>query len=386
MLREPLTRSQNELIVIANFVEVFLARENHDGLIGVNYLEKIQLPTLPSLWGAMLAHVDYVLMGAGIPRHIPKVLDQFSQGKAAELPLNLVGMDPSESYVTRFDPRDFSQGDVPWTERPKFLAIVASSVLANRLAKKGDGGIDGFIVEGPSAGGHNAAPRGVLKLNQDGEPVYGSRDQVDLEKFRALALPFWLAGSYGSPERVAEALSQGAVGVQVGTAFAFCEESDLSESIKAEVLQQSRDGCATVQTDPVASPTGFPFKVLQMEGTVSDTSVYEQRERVCDLGFLREGVRNADGKVIWRCPGEPVEQYLNKGGKVACTPGKKCVCNGLFANIGLGQHRKRTGAEAAMVTCGNEVHELSQFLPTPSARSYSAEQVVRYLLSAVACC
>jgi nitronate monooxygenase len=62
-----------ELIVAANFVEVHLAAEGHDGLVGVNYLEKIQLPTLASLYGAMLAGVDYVLMGAGIPRAIPGV-------------------------------------------------------------------------------------------------------------------------------------------------------------------------------------------------------------------------------------------------------------------------------------------------------------------------
>ena len=29
--------------------EVYLAKEGHDGLVVVNYLEKIQLPTLPSL-------------------------------------------------------------------------------------------------------------------------------------------------------------------------------------------------------------------------------------------------------------------------------------------------------------------------------------------------
>ncbi len=59
---------QLELLVAANFVEVFLAKEGHAGVVGINYLEKIQTPTLPSLFGAMLAGVDYVLMGAGIPR------------------------------------------------------------------------------------------------------------------------------------------------------------------------------------------------------------------------------------------------------------------------------------------------------------------------------
>jgi nitronate monooxygenase len=60
-------RSLVELRVVANFVEVFLAREGHDGLVGINYLEKIQIPHLSSIYGAMLAGVDYVLMGAGIP-------------------------------------------------------------------------------------------------------------------------------------------------------------------------------------------------------------------------------------------------------------------------------------------------------------------------------
>src|SRR3974390_873436 len=60
-----------ELTVVANFVEVFLAKEGHHGPVGVNYLEKIQLPTLPSLYGAMLAGVDYILRGPGSPRPIP---------------------------------------------------------------------------------------------------------------------------------------------------------------------------------------------------------------------------------------------------------------------------------------------------------------------------
>jgi nitronate monooxygenase len=57
-----------ELTVAANFVEVFLAKDGHGGMVGINFLEKIQLPTLASLYGAMLGGVDYILMGAGIDR------------------------------------------------------------------------------------------------------------------------------------------------------------------------------------------------------------------------------------------------------------------------------------------------------------------------------
>ena len=43
------------LLMLANFTDVYLAKEDHDGLVGINYLHKIQLPILPSLYGAMHA-------------------------------------------------------------------------------------------------------------------------------------------------------------------------------------------------------------------------------------------------------------------------------------------------------------------------------------------
>src|ERR1035437_1900826 len=61
-----------------NFVEVFLAREGHNNPVGINYLEKVQLPHLASVYGAMLAGVGYILMGAGVPLKIPGVLDRFA--------------------------------------------------------------------------------------------------------------------------------------------------------------------------------------------------------------------------------------------------------------------------------------------------------------------
>ena len=70
-----------ELMMLANFTEVLLAKEGHAGFVGINYLHKVQLPMLPSLYGAMLAGVDFVLMGAGIPMSIPGVLDQFARGE-----------------------------------------------------------------------------------------------------------------------------------------------------------------------------------------------------------------------------------------------------------------------------------------------------------------
>lgn len=378
------TQEEQELVVAANFVEVFLAKEGHDGVVGINYLEKIQTPTLASLFGAMLARVDYVLMGAGIPRAIPGVLDELADGHAVELPLNVLGAEADDHFVARFDPLRFSGGAIPWMERPKFLAIIASATLANMLARKASGRVDGFVIEGPTAGGHNAPPRGPAVSNDRGEPIYGERDVVDLEAIRALGLPFWLAGSFGSPQRIAEALDAGAAGVQVGTAFAFCEESGLTADIKRRVIEACRRRELDVFTDPVASPTGFPFKVLRLPGTMSESAQYETRQRICDLGFLRQAFRQNDGTVGWRCPGEPVATYVRKGGAAEDTCGRKCLCNGLLANVGLGQRRPNDQSELPLVTCGDDVPSIVQFLKSPEATSYSADDVVTHLLAGVA--
>src|SRR5262249_39059488 len=130
---------QVELLIAANFVEVHLAGEGHDGLIGINYLEKIQLPTLASLYGAMLAGVGDVLMGAGIPRSIPGVLDHLSRGETAELPIHVGGAGQNEMPVLRFGPANIFGSPPPLLKRPKFLAIVASATLASMLARKANG-------------------------------------------------------------------------------------------------------------------------------------------------------------------------------------------------------------------------------------------------------
>jgi nitronate monooxygenase len=371
-----------ELAVAANFVEVFLAKENHSGVVGINLLEKIQLPTLPSLFGAMLAGVDYVLMGAGIPRTIPGVLDQFSRGETAELKIDVTGAAPGTESVTRFDPAAFFGGPAPALRRPSFLAIISSAILAATLARKSTGRVDGFIVEGESAGGHNAPPRGPLQLSATGEPIYGPRDTPDIEKIRALGLPFWLAGAHATPDQLAAARSQGATGVQVGTAFAFCEESGVDPKLRADVIAMSRAGKTRVYTDPLASPTGFPFKVLQHPETLSDETRYTERSRLCDLGYLREAYAKPDGGIGYRCSGEPVGNFVRKGGTAEGAAGRKCLCNGLLATVGLGQTQGNGYEEAALLTAGQDVAHLTRYTSN-GATTYRAADVLRVLLSPV---
>jgi NAD(P)H-dependent flavin oxidoreductase YrpB (nitropropane dioxygenase family) len=368
------------LTVLANFVEVFLAKEGHSGLVGINYLEKIQLPTLPSIFGAMLAGADYVLMGAGIPRAIPGVLDKLAEGKSVELKIDVADAQPGEEFHSTFDPAAFCGGAAPKLKRPFFIGIVASATLAITLARKSSGAVNGFVVEGETAGGHNAPPRGALQLNEEGEPIYGPRDVPDLAKIRELGLPFWLAGSYGQPGKLAEAMRLGATGIQVGTAFAFCDESGINANLKRQAIELSRERKARVFTDPLASPTGFPFKVVQLPGTQSDARTNERRTRICDLGYLRHPYRAPDGRLGYRCPAEPVEDYVRKGGDPAEAEGRLCVCNGLVATVDLAQSRVDGRLELPLVTAGNEVASIAEFLAS-GHDFYSAAEVVQRLQS-----
>lgn len=373
-------RELQELCIVANFVEVSLAREGHDHPVGINYLEKIQIPHLPSLYGAMLAGVGYVLMGAGVPVRIPGALDRFAEHEPATYPLSVTGAHEGDNTLMTFAPRDFMECDLPPLTRPRFLAIVSSNILAVTMVKKANGRVDGFVIEGPSAGGHNAPPRGKLQLDEHGEPIYGERDQVDLAKIRELGLPFWLAGGYGAPEKLREAAAAGAAGVQVGTAFAFCEESSLRDDYKRAVLEKVASGAARVSTDALASPTGFPFKVVQLHDTISEPRAYAARPRICDLGYLREAYRMADGAIGYRCPAEPVNLYVSKGGRVEDTVGRQCVCNALLATIGQPQIRKGRRIELGLVTSGSGLNDIRRFMPADGS-AYKAADVISVLLN-----
>ena len=231
-----------ELCMVSNFVEVFLAKEGHKNPVGINFLEKVQMPHLASIYGAMLAGVGYVLMGAGIPLHIPGVLDLLAAHHAAEYKLSVTGAVQGQDTQMHFNPADYAEGPLPLLHRPKFLAIVSSNTLATTMLRRATGRVDGLVIESPTAGGHNAPPRGKLQLNENGEPIYGERDQVNIAELRTLGVPFWLAGGYGNPEKVREALDQGAAGVQVGTAFAFSQESGLRPDLKKSLLTQASHG------------------------------------------------------------------------------------------------------------------------------------------------
>jgi NAD(P)H-dependent flavin oxidoreductase YrpB (nitropropane dioxygenase family) len=372
-----------ELTVAANFVEVFLAKEGHRGTVGINYLRKIELSLPYACYGAMLAGVDHVLVGAGNPADLPALLDGLAALRPVALPVRVQGATSADGdFAVTFDPRGYAVPGDPPPRRPRFQAIVGSVDLAAALAADPATRPDGFVVEGSPAGGHNAPPRGPRRLDGVGQPVYDERDVVSPGELVPLGLPYWLAGGYGTPQGLAAAVAAGATGVQVGTAFAFCRESGMDAGCKAAVLELVRSGAEVpVRTDPRASPTGFPFKVIQLPGTLADEAVYAARTRLCDLGALRAPYRKADGGIGYRCPAEPVAVYERRGGgRAANTAGRRCICNGLVATAGFPQTRADGYVEPPIVTAGTDFTPVRELLHRAGPDGYTAADVVAYLL------
>jgi NAD(P)H-dependent flavin oxidoreductase YrpB (nitropropane dioxygenase family) len=368
-----------DAIVLASFIEVTLAKMGHRGMVGFNLLTKVQLSTAPSLLGAMLAGVDYVVMGAGVPTHIPGVLARLALGEPVVLPHSVTG-GASDNPATSlyFDPAPYLPSHA--LTQPRFLGIISSHVLATALAKRSNGSIDGFVVERPTAGGHNAPPRGSFEVDSEGNPRYGTRDVVDFEAIASLGKPFWIGGGITSAEHVRDAISLGASGVQVGTLFAYCNESGMDPELRRKVLDDVKTGPVSVKTSLRASSTGYPFKVASVSGTISDAKIYAERKRKCDLGYLREAYLKPSGSIGYRCAAEPVDAYERKGGSLESTEGSTCLCNGLMATCGLGQYRAGGHQEPPIVTSGDCINEIRHLLV--GRGSYSASDVIAHLQSA----
>lgn len=380
-----------ELLVACGFAEVWLAKEGHTGIILINFLMKMDLPLMYLLYGAILAGVDGVVIGAGNPAAMPAIVTGLARHQRVDLDVKVLYQGSGESFRLIFDPGLIADGRLtqqPVT-RPTFLAIVSHTELVQVLAGMGEGAPDGFIIEHNTAGGHNANPMGMLKKDELGQPIYGDADEPDMAIIAALGIPFWLAGGNDSAARLAAAKAIGARGIQLGSIFALADESGLTADYRDAILARLQDGddAALVRT-ATYSPTGFAFKVVQLPGTVADDKVYQQRRRVCDIGGLTQRVLSKpdeDGvrHLLRRCPAESVEAFVAKRGLEFKTTGIRCLCNGLLTTVGLGQMRRVNGdwaEEPAVVTLGNNLEGIRR-LSQNGKKHYQAAEVVRDILA-----
>ncbi len=353
-----------ELLIATAFAEVWLAKRGHQGKVLINFLHKVQLPLVYALYGAMLADVDGIVVGAGNPEGLPAVCTRLTRHQPITTEHALLYRESGETFEVDFDPQSIAGGRLAQQplNRPAFLAIVSLESLVGALVNSPTEPPDGFIIEHHTAGGHNAPPQGPLEKDALDQPIYSNEDEPDLDAIRHFDKPFWLAGGYNSCDKLREAQSVGAAGVQTGTSFALAQESGLDPLHKIAILSALKQGAtdADLVRTTLFSPTGFPFKVAQLPGTLADDEVYNNRTRVCDLGFLQQrgfSKPGPDGErdLFARCPAGSLADFSRKRGLPFNAAGKRCLCNGLLAAVGLGQTHPRNGGEPAIVTLGNNL-------------------------------
>jgi NAD(P)H-dependent flavin oxidoreductase YrpB (nitropropane dioxygenase family) len=366
------------LVICSNYACVWLAKEGHSNPVSINYLEKIAMPHIYAITGAMLASVDFITMGAGIAKDIPDVISCVAEGKTATYKIPVQGRKDTP-HVMSFDSVKFFGERLPEMQKPGFLPIVSSNLLASLFMgarfKLPAGSIYGFVVEEPTAGGHNAPPRKPI-FNEQGEmqPEYGPKDEVDYSEIAKLGLPFWIGGAKASPQKLTWALAQGAKGIQAGSIFALCDESGMNPEIRQRLRNLGFTGKLRVRTGMQISPTGFPFKTVVLDGSISEQATYLNRPRVCNHGVLVSLYEKADGTLGYRCASEPESQFVAKGGEREKTVNRGCLCNGLLSTADM-----NFPGEPPIVTLGDDTSFL-QTLMADANDSYSAEDAINYLL------
>ena len=387
------SKSLISLAIVANFALGWIATHDdngarHTGIISANLLEKMQPPNLASFVGLMIAGVDCITMGAGIALQVPGILDSLSQHGVGEYKIHVEG-NKGEPRSMRFSWNEFFGTPFPGLKRPAFIPIVSSVSLGELfLGRRATGTIQGIVIETSTAGGHNAPPRGKpLIFNDLGEPMYGERDVVDLQKITSLGMPVWIGGSYASPTALQKVRSLGLAGIQAGSIFALSDLSGLAPHLTREARKLGFNNALRIRTDPQASPTGFPFKVAPIAGTLFDQSIFAGRRRQCNLGYLTTPFAKDGDCTGYRCPAEKTELYVNKGGVNEDSVNARCLCNGLLAAaatvtpgipeaFGLGDP-----GEPAIVTLGDDLSFLAHLMRDETS-TYSPATAFRYLTGA----
>lgn len=330
-------RDWTELAVLAGFVEVFLAKAGQPGAVALGLREKSSHALRPVLFGAMLAGVDVVIADSSSAERVAGEITRLAAGGDSDL-LHAAAVPPALRH-------------------PALLAYVPDATTAAALARQTLGRVRGFLWEASA-------------INQE----------VEAARFMTLDQPFWVAGTAATKERLAEVRALGAAGLVVGSAFTFCEESGLEDSLKSRVCVLARVGGLRPRPfASTASPWSQPSLTVDLKGSLSRPEVFAQRTRVCDVGHFRESYRRDDGSTGYRCPGEPVHDHVRKGGSLAATEGRVCLCNATLSAAGLAQCREGGASEPALVTVGGDAAGVSRFL-LPGEKSYSAARVIEVLL------
>ncbi len=206
------------------------------GLLGVNIM--VALTNFADLVRTSIREgADVIFSGAGLPLDLPKYLRE-------ELP-----------------------GELANRARTKLVPIVSSGRGAAVLCKKWlmhyNYLPDGFVVEGPMAGGHlgfkpDEIDNPDFQLEKILPEVVNAVKPFELQAGRRI--PVIAAGGVYTGADIAKYLNLGASGVQMGTRFVATHECDADQAFKEAFVNARREDVTVIK-----SPVGMPGRAILNE-------------------------------------------------------------------------------------------------------------------------
>ena len=281
--------------------EIRKARQQSQGILGVNIM--VALTHFADLVKTAIAEkIDIIFSGAGLPLDLPGYLKNGDQTRLVPI----VSSGRAAALICK-----------RWHQRYAYLP-------------------DGFVVEGPKAGGHLG-----FKPDQIDDPAFCLENLVRevvaemkrVEAEHGVKIPVIAAGGVYDGGDIRRFLELGASGVQMGTRFVATHECDADAAFKKTYLDAREEDLIVIK-----SPVGLPGRAL--------------RNR-----FLEEVA--AGIKRSFRCPYHCIK---------SCDPTKSPYCIGMaLAQARLGKLKNGfafAGANAFRVDKIVSVKELMDTLET----------------------
>lgn len=206
--------------------EIRKAKEMTKGILGVNIM--VALTNFADLVKASIQErIDVIFAGAGLPFDMPKYLKEDTHTKL-----------------------------VPIVSSGRAAVIMCKKWLSkfNYLP-------DGFVVEGPMAGGHLG-----FKPEQLDDPAFRLEKLVPevleavkpFEQEHGKAIPVIAAGGIYTGADICKYLRMGAAGVQLGTRFVATHECDADMAFKQAFIDAKEKDVTVIK-----SPVGMPGRALR---------------------------------------------------------------------------------------------------------------------------
>ena len=203
------------------------------GLLGVNIM--VALTNFADMVRTSIREgADVIFSGAGLPLDLPKYLREEFPGELAD------------------------------RARTKLVPIVSSGRAAAVLCKKWLSHYnylpDGFVVEGPKAGGHlgfkpDEIDNPDFQLEKILPEVVEAVKPFEAQNNRRI--PVIAAGGVYTGADIAKYLEMGASGVQMGTRFVATHECDADQAFKEAFVNARREDVTVIK-----SPVGMPGRAI----------------------------------------------------------------------------------------------------------------------------